>query len=220
MNKWISRLAGLCFVLTILLTSIQVVCFQPAFFQYEYHKNQTSQALNISQQDLMKATNTLLEYTQGKRENMIVKITQDGFEKEAFDQRETAHMVDVKNLYQNAMRVRNVFLVMMIICYGYLFLKKMSWQMIFKGYQMALCLVIMMLAAIGIWGIVDFNSFWLQFHYVFFTNDLFFLDPNISLMINMFPETFFFDMVFALFIFNLTCYGCVYLGFWWKGRIK
>ena len=53
----------------------------------------------------------------------------------------------------------------------------------------------MFFAVIGIWAAVDFNNFWVSFHHVFFTNDLWMLDPAESRMIRMFQEAFFADMV-------------------------
>jgi uncharacterized membrane protein len=51
----------------------------------------------------------------------------------------------------------------------------------------------------------------MNFHYVFFDNDLFLLNPNVSIMINMFPESFFFDIVAAIIIVFAICIGlCAY----------
>ena len=59
----------------------------------------------------MNATNTLLDYMQDKRDDIIVVEKVNGNEREIFDERETLHMVDVKNLYLNAMKTRTILLV-------------------------------------------------------------------------------------------------------------
>ena len=41
----------------------------------------------------------------------------------------------------------------------------------------------------------DFNKYFTLFHEIFFTNDLWLLDPRTDLLIRMLPEGFFFDMV-------------------------
>jgi TIGR01906 family protein len=51
---------------------------------------------------------------------------------------------------------------------------------------------------------VDFNGFWMNFHYIFFDNDLFLLDPNVSIMINMFPSNFFFAVVFGIIVLFIS----------------
>lgn len=45
--------------------------------------------------------------------------------------------------------------------------------------------------AICIWGFVDFESLFWQFHLVSFTNDLWLMDPATDLMIALMPESFF-----------------------------
>ena len=52
----------------------------------------------------------------------------------------------------------------------------------------------------------------LNFHYLFFDNDLFLLDPNTSIMINMFPSAFFMHMVFMIIAAFALCAGLVYTG--------
>ena len=80
-----------------------------------------------------------------------------------------------------------------------------------KAYNYGLFIILGLVIAISIYALIDFNSFWLNFHYVFFDNDLFLLDPNVSIMINMFPETFFFDMVFGIVLYHILSLLCVYL---------
>ncbi len=67
-----------------------------------------------------------------------------------------------------------------------------------NAYRNGLLFLGSLLLFVGIYAIVDFNGFWMNFHHVFFDNDLFLLDPNISIMINMFPSNFFFAVVFGI----------------------
>lgn len=60
--------------------------------------------------------------------------------------------------------------------------------------------VTIVFAAVGIWAAVDFDFFWINFHKIFFTNDLWMLDPRTSLMIRMFSSQFFFDMVAGILV--------------------
>ena len=54
---------------------------------------------------------------------------------------------------------------------------------------------------VGIGAIIatrDFDAFWRQFHHVFFSgNDLWLLDPNTDMLINMTTETLFAGLVAA-----------------------
>ena len=69
---------------------------------------------------------------------------------------------------------------------------------IFRGYVLSNYIFLAVFAAIAIYAAVDFTSFWTSFHHVFFTNDLWLLDPATDNLILMVPEQFFFDLVFRI----------------------
>jgi len=47
---------------------------------------------------------------------------------------------------------------------------------------------------------VDFTSFWVSFHHLFFTNDLWLLNPETDVLIMMVPQQFFSDLVARIII--------------------
>ena len=198
--KVISALAGLVLFLSLLLTSIDLLCFNRSFFRWQYSLNHTAESIGISEDGLMNATNALLDYMQDKRDDIKVIEVVNGSEREIFDERETLHMVDVKNLYLNAMNTRTVLLVGSIVILTLLAFthRNQSYTILSNAYQNGLLFLGSLIFFIAIYAIVDFNGFWMNFHYVFFDNDLFLLDPNISIMINMFPSNFFFAVVFGI----------------------
>ena len=51
-----------------------------------------------------------------------------------------------------------------------------------------------LIAALGIWGIVDFDSLFTAFHHMLFTNDLWLLDPRTDLLIRICPQSMFSTM--------------------------
>ncbi|MDE6195978.1 MAG: DUF1461 domain-containing protein, partial [Erysipelotrichaceae bacterium] len=53
-------------------------------------------------------------------------------------------------------------------------------------------------AFLGAYAIIDFDSFWTSFHYIFFSNDLWLLNPATDFMILMFPEQLFFQLVLRI----------------------
>jgi integral membrane protein (TIGR01906 family) len=64
-----------------------------------------------------------------------------------------------------------------------------------SGWKNGILLTGAVILFIAIWALADFNQFWTNFHLLFFDNDLWLLDPNTSIMINLFPGSFFFDLV-------------------------
>ena len=198
--KVLSALAGLALFLSLLLTSIDLLCFNRSFFRWQYSLNHTAESIGISEDGLMNATNVLLDYMQDKRDDIKVIEVVNGSDREIFDERETLHMVDVKNLYLNAMKIRTILLVGSIAILTLLVFthRNQSYTILSNAYRNGLLFLGSIIFFIAIYAIVDFNGFWMNFHYVFFDNDLFLLDPNISIMINMFPSNFFFAVVFGI----------------------
>lgn len=184
----------------IFVSCINVFAFQRSFYTREYKALDTAASLGMSDTSLYVATDTLLDYLQDDRDNINVKLLIHQHEREVFDEREKAHMVDVKNLYQDALFVRNVMLFVVIGLGLFLYYdsKKEFKEVMSYAYIRVSILFLFVLTALLFYAISDFTTFWTNFHKVFFTNDLWLLNPNTSIMINMFPETFFNHLVFAI----------------------
>ena len=99
-------LFGLSLIVFLLLSSIDMNCFNVTFFEEQYRELNTAESLQMPQEDLMKATTTLLDYLRGDVDSIEVDVRINGVPQEAFNDREKAHMVDVRALYQHAMIVR------------------------------------------------------------------------------------------------------------------
>lgn len=59
---------------------------------------------------------------------------------------------------------------------------------------LATALILLPLAAFGLWAALDFSSAFTFFHKVLFTNDLWLLDPRTDLLINICPSSMFANM--------------------------
>lgn len=75
-----------------------------------------------------------------------------------------------------------------------------------SGFKQVLMSLGIIVAGIVVYAVIDFSRFWVLFHEIFFTNDLWLLDPNVSVMINMFPEEFFNGMVMRIILTFILCF--------------
>ena len=210
-NRILLSLSFLCLSVVMLLTIVDYNCFDMSFYQKEYIQNDTCTATGLNEDDLLDTTNVLFDYLHDERDDLNLEHVINGNMREVFDTREKTHMIDVKNLYQNAMSVRNILLIASIVLLAVgLYLSKEHYiRFIYDGYKTGVSFLLLIIVCIAILAIIDFNAFWLQFHYLFFTNDLFLLDPNTEILINMVPEQFFTDLVFriiAMFISSLSVF--------------
>ena len=190
-------LGWMLLIVAVFLTLVDVCCFDRSFYVKEYEKNGTAEVIGISDEQLMMVTEHLLGYLEDTEEVLKIDAEIGGVVRNVFDERDTMHMVDVKVLYQNAMLVRNVTLILALVIFGYniLHMKQDVVASLAVSFYKALGAFMMICVAVLIGAAVDFDAMWRFFHTIFFSNDLWLLDPNVSVLINMVPLQFFFDLV-------------------------
>ncbi len=189
------------FVVGIVFTVVEVISFNRDYYDSSYKELNTAENIKISHDELMEATDVLLSYIEGKRDDMEVFATIDGVYREVFYEREKEHMVDVVALFNGFALMRNIaFAVAAVAAVLLIYKKKTLWLL--SSFRSAVYAFILFLAGLGLWALIDFSSFWTAFHLLLFTNDLWLLDGSISIMINMFPLPFFYNMVTTILIIS------------------
>lgn len=196
-KKIINILVSLCFIIVSVLTVVDICCFNRSFYDKEYEQLNTAEHIGMSKEALNETTEVLLDYTQGKRDDLSVVVTVKGHDREVFNQREKDHMVDVQALYLNAMMVRNICAGVLFVSLIVLFINRTNytlWNLSYTYQKVSLIFSVFLVVLITLaWS--NFDWFWTKFHHVFFSNDLWLLDPRTDILIMMVPEKFFFDLV-------------------------
>ncbi len=190
-------LATVLLVFSIAVACIAVIAFDHDFYKTEYSKMNTAAYVGVSGESLEAATDTLLDYLQDKTPSLDLKVQINGQQEEYYTQREKDHMVDVKALYQNAVSFMTAgFCAAGVLLAGcFIAKRRRALASAMQTYFWAAVGVLAFFAVVAVWAAMDFNLFWVSFHHVFFTNDLWMLDPAVSRMIRMFEQDFFADMV-------------------------
>lgn len=188
------------FVFCALLSCVEYACFDRDFYEQEYRKLDTARAIGMKHSALMTVTSHLLDYTEGKEEKLSIKAEIKGKKVNVFDERDTAHMADVKALYLAARTARNWMIpaILLLFAAAFFLVAKDRARMFAKSCVIGFVIAGAIVGAIAVWVAVDFNAFWTSFHKLVFTNDLWLLDPNKSVLINMVPSQFFFDLVMRI----------------------
>ncbi|MDY4797656.1 MAG: TIGR01906 family membrane protein [Floccifex porci] len=213
MKSFLAYLFNICLIIICVVSGIKSIALDPSFYEKRYEKYDFYDTLHVSSEDLNQSIHVLLDYIEDNRDDIVVYID----EQEVFNDREKAHMVDVKNLYQKSLKVMYVSIgAAMGILFYFLLFEKRYLSFLTRGFLRVLYTVLMLLSFFGIWIFTDFTSFWNWLHTLLFTNDLWLLDPRTSFMINMLPEIIFNQLVFAivfyliLFIVPLTIFSIYY----------
>ena len=195
-------IASLLLIVGLLILSIEMFAFNRSFFEEEYEKLNTAESIGMSAEDLSMVTDVLLDYTAGNRETLDIQVQIGGEAQEVFGQREKDHMVDVQALYLNARTVRTVSFIgaVVLIAAAFLFRGKKALQLLCRSFLSVSGVFALVVIGLGIYAAVDFASFWTSFHHLFFTNDLWLLDPRTDVLIMMVPEPFFSSLVARIII--------------------
>lgn len=201
-------IVGICLFFVLLFTAVQVVAYNTAYYKWQYKRHDVIETTKMSLDDLVVVTDHMIDYLMGKRESLDMQSTIDGHVREVFDQQDKEHMVDVQDLFVKGTYIRNICFILMVLVLGVLFFrhKKLFLNTLFMVKYVFAC-IIMLILILSALLLIDFNKYFTIFHEIFFNNDLWLLDPDTSILINMVPEVFFFQtamIILGIFVMSVT----------------
>lgn len=194
-SQW---MAGLIVSLLLLTMSISAYAYNDDLYMKLYLENNVLERTGMDEENLANVTDGLIAYMTDNAETLDMKAVIRGKEREVFNKREKDHMIDVKYLFQLNESIRGVlfgtvlFLVGIAIWRG----QKIFITGIFKKQAIVSLLLAGSLLVISL---TDFTSAFIKFHHIFFSNDLWILDPRTDTLIQMLPEQFFKSMAMMMF---------------------
>lgn len=188
-------LLAFCLILILLITSVEAVAYRiPGYYENEYTKYNVTEAVHMEMDDLLDVTEQMMAYLRGDREDLHITTVVDGQTREFFNEREIAHMEDVRNLFLGGIMLRSLCIRGAGLCLIILAAMRTRFSRVLP---MSIC------AGTGLFFIIacilaavistDFTKYFTIFHQIFFDNDLWILDPRTDLLINIVPEPFFMD---------------------------
>lgn len=207
-----------------LITAIEAVAYwTPGYYEHEYTKyNVLNDLPEMTMNDLLQVTDEMMAYLRGNRDDLHVFTFMGGEYREFFNAREIAHMEDVRELFIGGLWIRRIGLLFTIFfIVGLMIWSKRKQErktFLKEAVPRSLCIGtgIFFAAALSLCGIIstDFSKYFVVFHHIFFHNDLWLLNPETDMLINIVPEPFFMDtalriaitfacMVTAFLILNL-----------------
>ena len=185
MKKTLAVILVISISLMFLMISIEVNSYNKSYFTKSYEKYNIESVTSKSTKELNIITIDLIKYLKGLGGNELLEAH--------FNEREILHMEDVQHLFDLARIVKYVSTIISILIVLYLLRKKEILTLgktlfygIFANY--------ILIALLGVLILFDFNKYFTYFHLIFFSNELWILDPMTDLMIQMLPEQFFFGM--------------------------
>jgi integral membrane protein (TIGR01906 family) len=218
-DKITKKLAEIPFVicLPLLLISMNVlfVVSHQALYEYGFTRYDVEASTGIEDQELNRAAGELIEYFKGRSDTAQIVVTRDQQQIDLFTERELIHLKDVKDIigfFRTLFWITAGYAATWIIL-GVIIRRKAFLKPIMRGLFTGGILTLALMAVLGIWALIDFDSLFLRFHLSSFSNDYWQL-PASSYLLRMFPEGFFSDAAFLL-VADITVTCLVLIGPAW-----
>ena len=180
----------ICIPLLLITTDVRLAVNDIRLYEYGFNKYHVSEETGLDKGNLTEVAHKLIAYFNSDEEFVDISI---------YNQRDIAHLKDVKGLIQLVYRLQFIALayIAVYILFNFLLLGGAFWRQLARRLIWGSWATIALLAILGFIALVSFDQFFLIFHLVSFRNDLWQLYPGDKLLA-MFPEGFFRDA--ALFI--------------------
>ncbi|MBA7469459.1 hypothetical protein ES707_04730 [subsurface metagenome] len=189
--KW---LFILCLPILLLTASIGWGVNSSWLYKYGFEKYNVSQTTGLAQPELEKASTGLISYFNSGDEHISLTVMKDGKPFELFNQREVAHLRDVKGLIRLDYWVLLGTLIYVLSYAGVsLFWRRRYWRRLAWGVISGGGITLALMLAMGLGTLLNFDQLFLQFHLFSFTNELWQLDPARDYLIMLFPGGFWYD---------------------------
>ncbi|MDA0263303.1 MAG: TIGR01906 family membrane protein [Chloroflexi bacterium] len=194
------RLAWALFIIAVpmfLVTGSVTWAFNsPGLYNNGFEKYSISRVSGITDPDLRQVGADLRSFFNSRdNEPLSVQTRIFGREQELFNDREVAHMKDVRQLVRGVyvlLLVSGAYLAAMIAA-GFIrqrrrFVEPLARQALRGG-----GLTLVLLLAFGVVALTGFDSAFLLFHKLSFANNFWQLDPRTDYLVLIFPQDFWFD---------------------------
>lgn len=191
---------GFSIIAALLITSFEIAMYSDfSVYQEEYEKYDVLSDLDMTMDDVMYVTHEMMDYLRGNGDTLSVITTVEGREQDFFNEQDRFHMAEVRDLFIGGLNIRLGACAAVVLCIVFLLISRADIKKIIpRSYWIALGITEIAVALIGIAAVVDFNAVFVQFHHIFFDNDLWIFDPAEDYMIRMLPEGLFYDMVMRI----------------------
>jgi integral membrane protein (TIGR01906 family) len=167
----------------------------PGLYNQGFEKYRTSQYTGITEPDLRRAGAEIRHYFNSGDEPLSVRTQVFSEEREIFNRREVVHMRDVKGLVRQVYLLAGASMAYILAVaiggfagIGWAFTGQLARFLLWGG-----LLTLGLLLLFGLFAAVGFDSLFLKFHQISFSNDFWQLDPSRDYLIIMFPLGFWFD---------------------------
>jgi integral membrane protein (TIGR01906 family) len=196
----VRKIATLFFIVALpiafLTANIRLAVNAEPVYEYATDHYDTVETTGISRQELLRASAELRSYFNTGEGAISTTVIQDGESVALYNDRETQHLRDVRDLFRLVFRVQEASLLFIstYVVLVFIWAREGTLRRLAREALIASAAGLAVLAGAGVVVLAGFESAFERFHLVAFDNDLWKLDPSRDRLIQMFPENFWYDL--------------------------
>ena len=197
--------------LMVLSWLLLAMIFDPGFYLETQRPQQVDLYSGLEWDDVSLVNESVALFFRDSQISLAGALTQNGAPSDTFNERETLHMDDVRDIVNMFATLRTLTTIIILLG-GLLLVLSADARMLARSMSdgsLAILLSILVLAAAAI---VDFDWLFTQFHLVSFTNDLWQLDPVRSRLLQLYPLNFWFTATMVLAVRLITALALIGVG--------
>lgn len=201
--KTLSVISAVLLLFALLAGALFRIFTDTVWVKKEYERIDIEAQSGYSTEDAAYVLGAMMDYSIGRFDELDkVSVEENGEHVLFFNESELSHMVDVRALTLNVLRLGLAALIVGLAFFIIMFivLRGEGLRRFAKAFLITLGVLLIVMAALGVWMAVDFDSFWAMFHVVFLDLESSTFDPAVSRMIRICPGELFSDFIkhFAL----------------------
>ncbi len=210
MKKIVQGIFNFSLVIFLFTFSINLIASNLAFYQFAFQQFDIAETSELSEDEYLEATSRLLDYISGEDVEIQMQVEDNGQLVDLYSADVIAHMVDVRALYLVLLKVLKFSFLGLLISSVLVYILNLKTKL-FPRFKQASIILGGILIGLVMYALIDFEAFWVLFHKLLFTNDLWLIDPTKDKMILMYPQELFFSLVMIILITFTVCYTLIYL---------
>jgi integral membrane protein (TIGR01906 family) len=178
--------------LLIVTSTVRWLAGDIAYYRHGFRAYDAEQRTGLPLPELDRAGQEIIDYFENDADALRIVVAVNGSEQPLFNDREVAHMRDVKSLMRAVYRVNEVSLVVVMgyVTFAVLWTGERSVRGLATLALFGLSGGLVAIGVVAIFALAGFDQAWTTFHELAFRNDLWRLDPDTDRLIQMFPEPF------------------------------
>ena len=198
---WIAEVVAVCCLPVFLITaSVRLVTFSPQLYEYGFRAYDIPSVTGLPMDQLLHVAEQTRAYFESDQERLAIQVEKNGQPLTLYNEREVQHMADVKALFGLVTVGADLTGSYLLALLGLgLWVRKQAFVREALGVAIqGSLLTIGLVLLLGLMTLLDFDRFFLAFHFISFTNTLWQLDPSRDYLIMMYPGGFFRDAALAI----------------------